>query len=196
VNGISPIANIKSNIGGQPGDLLFLTKPLGIGVHTTAMKQGILKEIHKDIALKWMTQLNKIGEELGKLNYIHALTDVTGFGLLGHLLEMCEGSGTSAEINFQAVPQMEGVGEYVSLKAIPGGTHRNWKSYGNKIGLLTDYQRMILADPQTSGGLLIAVSPIHKKEFIQILQNYVPKEFCEPIGTLGKAKEEVIIKLI
>ena len=99
-----------------------------------------------------------------------ALTDVTGFGLLGHLTEMAEGSGLSAEINFEAVPKIHEIHEYIAQKSVPGGTVRNWDSYGHKIADLTDEQRIILADPQTSGGLLIAVEPNSTTKFEQVAQ--------------------------
>ena len=112
-----------------------------------------------------MVQLNKLGAALGKLPYVKALTDVTGFGLLGHLTEMCEGSKLMAVLSFDRVPKIPVLDEYLALKCIPGGTHRNWDSYGHKIGELSDYQKFILADPQTSGGLLIAVEEGKEKEF-------------------------------
>ena len=108
-----------------------------------------------------MIKLNKIGAELAKLPYVNAMTDVTGFGLLGHLREMMEASDTSAQLNFEKVPLLdkEAIHHYLAEGCVPGGTNRNWASYGDKIAALSDKQRNILCDPQTSGGLLVAVSP-------------------------------------
>jgi selenide,water dikinase len=117
-----------------------------------------------------MVQLNKIGARFGTLDDIHAMTDVTGFGLLGHLSEMCEASGTQATVYFDQVPLLDNevIQYYLDLKCVPGGTQRNWASYGHKIGPLSDRQRHLLCDPQTSGGLLVAVDPIHQGAFLQI----------------------------
>ena len=112
-----------------------------------------------------MLTLNKPGAQFGKLKYVNAMTDVTGFGLLGHLCEMCEGSGLSAEINFSAVPCFEFLQEYIQQKSMPGGTQRNWESYGSKISSINEEQKSILADPQTSGGLLVSVDADKKNEF-------------------------------
>jgi selenide, water dikinase len=156
--------HLKQNNTATEGCSLYLTKPLGVGILSTAQKKGILQPQHSRIAPESMMQLNSLGAKLGKFAWVKALTDVTGFGLLGHLLEMCEGSRLSAEINFEKVPVFEAVYEYLEQKSVPGGTLRNWDSYGHKIGELTDRQKSILADPQTSGGLLIAVQPGHEPE--------------------------------
>jgi selenide,water dikinase len=144
---------------------LFLTKPLGIGLITTAEKKGIVKQDHKEIAIKLMTTLNKAGIEFGKLNQVKAMTDVTGFGFIGHLLEICEGSNLIAKIDYSKIPIIEGIEEYIKQKAISGGTFRNWKSYGHKVELSDEIRKMILCDPQTSGGLLVAVSESGLDEF-------------------------------
>ncbi|WP_017733189.1 selenide, water dikinase SelD [Nafulsella turpanensis] len=167
VTGTVDIRNLKKNDTAQEGDYLFLTKKLGIGIITTAQKKGIVQEAHLAEARQSMLTLNRIGEKLGTFPYVHALTDVTGFGLLGHLTEMCEGSRLSAEINFEEIPRFDFLDEYVAQKSMPGGTQRNWDSYGSKISEISDYQRSILADPQTSGGLLLAVSEDKVEEFHQ-----------------------------
>jgi selenide, water dikinase len=167
VTGRVPIQNLKQNNTATEDCLLYLTKPLGVGILSTAQKKGLLKEEHAHIAPQQMVKLNKLGATLGTLPYIKALTDVTGFGLLGHLIEMAEGSGFSAEINFEAVPKLPFIEDYLAQKSFPGGTVRNWDSYGHKISTLTDIQRYILADPQTSGGLLVAVEPAYQSDFEQ-----------------------------
>ncbi len=185
VNGLVPVNQIKQNNTAKAGDLLFLTKPLGVGILTTAEKKGLLKPAHKNLAASQMMQLNKVGEELGKLDAVTAMTDVTGFGLLGHLTEMAEGSGLSAGIYFDAVPLISpDIHQYISEKSVPGGTQRNRASYGHKIAELTDEKWAILADPQTSGGLLIAVDPLKKQEVIGVLENAGLGQFISPIGVL------------
>ena len=157
--------HLKQNNLAKSGSLLYLTKPLGIGIITTAQKKGIVKDEHLKIAVDSMLTLNSFGAQLGKLSYVNALTDVTGFGLLGHLTEVCDGSNLSAEIEFGKVPVFDFLESYILQKSMPGGTQRNWESYGYKISPISDEQQSILADPQTSGGLLIAVDESHRGEF-------------------------------
>jgi selenide, water dikinase len=193
VNGLVPIENIKQNNLAKEGDSLFLTKPLGVGILTTAEKKGLLRDEHKGIAAKQMMQLNKIGGALGKVKGVSAMTDVTGFGLLGHLVEMMEGSGLSAVIDFEKVPLViNNLKNYIDQNAVPGGTNRNWDSYGKKIGALPEYQKAILADPQTSGGLLIAVNPSAIEEVKTILQQHGLGKFITPIGYLSNHAEKII----
>ncbi len=190
VTGKVRIAHLKQNNTATEGNLLYLTKPLGVGILTTAQKKGILKPEHADLAPAQMAQLNKFGAVLGKLPYVKALTDVTGFGLLGHLTEMAEGSGLSAEIDFDRVPKLPVVAEYLAQQSFPGGTVRNWDSYGHKISDLTETQRYILADPQTSGGLLIAVEPDSQAEFERVATD---NGFAlEPFGQLVAQREKVV----
>ncbi|MEN6619560.1 MAG: selenide, water dikinase SelD [Rikenellaceae bacterium] len=159
VTGIAESENIKKNNTATEGCILFLTKPIGIGLVSTAEKFGIVKDSDKAVALELMTTLNKAGIELAKIDGVKALTDVTGFGLLGHALEMAEGSGFKVVIEFDKVPRIKGVDFYIEKGCIPGGTHRNFASYGAKISPLSEKQKALLCDPQTSGGLLIAVMP-------------------------------------
>ncbi len=193
VNGLIPIENIKQNNLATAGDILFLTKALGVGILTTAEKKGLLLQEHIGLAAQQMMQLNKVGEALGKLKAVTAMTDVTGFGLLGHLVEMAEGSGLSAEIDFEKIPVIiDEIKNYVDQNCIPGGTNRNWDSYGEKIGTLTDYQKAILADPQTSGGLLIAVDKNGVDAVKEILLQYGLQKFAQPIGQLDVASEKTV----
>jgi selenide,water dikinase len=175
--------HLKRNDAAKLGSLLYLTKPLGIGIVTTAQKKGIVKPTHLKLAVDTMLTLNKLGADLGKLPYVNAMTDVTGFGLLGHLAEVCEGSGLSAKIDFEKVPKFDFLDEYLQQKSVPGGTQRNWDSYGSKIGELSDIQKSILADPQTSGGLLVSVDGDKQVEFENFLwmNNIVTKPFGELI---------------
>ena len=159
VTGRVPKQRLRRNASATAGSQLYLTKPLGIGVLTTAQKQKKLKPEHEFLARDWMCKLNNIGSELAKLDEVTAITDVTGFGLLGHLLEVCEGSNLKALLNFDKVPVLAPIQEYLQLGCIPGGTQRNFDSYGHNAAPLSDLQKQILCDPQTSGGLLIAVEP-------------------------------------
>jgi selenide,water dikinase len=145
-------------------------------VLTTAQKKKILKPEHEFLARDVMCQLNTIGLALSDVPGVEALTDVTGFGLAGHLLEICEGSGVDALVQFNALPLMAPVKEYIAMGSMPGGTERNFDSYGEKLAQvggaeLTDEQRAILCDPQTSGGLLVAVRPEHASEVEALLAN-------------------------
>ncbi len=170
VNGMVSIPQLKQNSTALEGCRLYLTKALGVGILSTAQKRGVLLPEDAAIALKSMVTLNKLGEVFAKMEGVKAMTDVTGFGLLGHLSEMCEGSGLSAEIEFDKVPVISSIPYYLALNCFPGGTQRNLKSYGHKVGPLTDEQKYILADPQTSGGLLVAVSEETTDEFEQSLR--------------------------
>jgi selenide,water dikinase len=177
-----PIPNIKQNNTAKAGNVLFLTKPLGVGILTTAEKRGILLPDDIGRAAAQMMRLNSIGAALGNIAGITAMTDVTGFGLLGHLTEMCLGSGVAAEIVFQDIPKLPNLDMYLAQKSVPGGTNRNWASYGARISALTDEQRYILADPQTSGGLLIAVAQEAVQEVQELLMSSGLQEFAHPIG--------------
>jgi selenide,water dikinase len=192
VSGLVPVENIKQNNLAKQGDHIFLTKPLGVGILTTAEKNEILKEEHHGIAAKQMMQLNKVGEKLGGIEGVSAMTDVTGFGLLGHLVEMAEGSGLSAVIDFERVPLIvDDLKFYIDKKCVPGGTNRNWDSYGDKIGNINEYQKAILADPQTSGGLLIAVD----EKSVEILKQILSEQgitSTETIGRFIKPKEKFV----
>ncbi|MBC6699706.1 selenide, water dikinase SelD [Hymenobacter sp. BT190] len=182
VTGLLDIKNLKQNDTATAGCELYLTKPLGVGMLTTAQKRGILRPEHEQIAPRSMMQLNKIGADLGRLEAVRAMTDVTGFGLLGHLSEVCEGSNLTAEIEFSKVPLLPEAAEYYAQKSIPGGTVRNWDSYGHKIGTITDEQRAWLCDPQTSGGLLVCVDPAGRAEVEAVFGQYGLA--LTPFGTL------------
>lgn len=190
VTGRVRLDHLRQNNTATAGNRLYLTKPLGVGILTTAQKKGILKEEHADLAPRQMAQLNKIGEKLGGLPQVRALTDVTGFGLLGHLVEMAEGSKLSAEIDFDAVPKLPAVDEYLAQGSIPGGTHRNWASYGEKIADLPERHRFLLADPQTSGGLLVAVEPGGAALFEEVMRE--AGFALKPFGRLVERREKVV----
>ena len=157
VTGIVPTERVKKNSTAQAGCKLFLTKPLGIGVLTTAEKKSLLKPEHQGLATEVMCQMNLVGSAFANIEGVKAMTDVTGFGLLGHLSEMCEGAGVQAEVWFECVPKLPGVESYIEQGCVPGGTSRNFASYGQLVGDMPEAWRNLLCDPQTSGGLLLAV---------------------------------------
>ena len=199
VTGIVPLENIKKNNTAREGDYLFLTKPLGVGILSTAQKRGLLKEEHLPLMIEQMTTLNNIGEELGKINGVTAMTDVTGFGLLGHLIEMAEGSGVSAEIYYNKLPVAEGVKEYITQRIFPDATTRNWNGYSNKIkfekGVNVLEAFTLLPDPQTNGGLLVSVRDDGIEEMKVRLKKSGLEKFMEPIGRLiGKQEKIVLVK--
>lgn len=183
VTGRVDVENVKRNNSAVAGCTLFLTKPLGIGVMTTAEKKKLIEHKDNQEVVELMCHLNKAGYEFGKQPYIKAMTDVTGFGLLGHLSEICEGSDVNAIIRYAAVPKIKGVEAYISKGSTPGGTTRNWNSYGNLIGEITDDQKMLLCDPQTSGGLLIAVEKGYEQQFL-MLATQLGYPHLTPIGEL------------
>lgn len=175
VTGSVDLAHLKQNNTATAGCKLYLTKPLGVGILSTAQKRKILKPEHVDLATASMCKLNTIGCQIAKIDGVKALTDVTGFGLLGHLIEVCEGSGVNAQIELDKVPVLGEAEQYRLQGAIPGGTDRNYESYGFKAEgfeteMLSDMQKQILCDPQTSGGLLVAVSEEAETEFLNLMK--------------------------
>jgi len=171
VTGEVDLIELKQNNQARAGSKLYLTKPLGIGILTTAQKKKLLKPEHENIATDLMCTMNRIGVNIAKIGGVSALTDVTGFGLLGHLIEVCEGSGLEAEISMEKIPVIKEAEFYREQGCIPGGTDRNYTSYGHHVGKLSDKQKQILCDPQTSGGLLIAVDEESETELQQLLKN-------------------------
>ena len=195
VTGRVQIDQLKKNQGAQTGDLMFLTKPLGIGIFSTAQKKGKLAEEHYALSCRTMTTLNAIGARFAQIEGVHAMTDVTGFGLAGHLLEMCAASDVGAVLTEAAIPLLDtlAIDEYLSQGCIPGGTHRNFASYGHQIRPLTDRQKYLLCDPQTSGGLLVAVSPDSVEEVRQLL--IAAQLHAEPIGVFVAPEGDILIAL-
>lgn len=163
--------HLKQNNTATSDCSLYLTKPLGIGILTTAQKRAIVDPADLDRAIAQMEELNKIGAVLGTLPYVKALTDVTGFGLFGHLIELCDGSGVSAIIDPQAIPTLPNIQSYLDKECFPGGTKRNLASYQHRIDALNNQSLTYIgADPQTSGGLLIAVAHTEINQFEETMQ--------------------------
>lgn len=193
VTGRVDLNKIKRNDTATEGCQLYLTKPLGIGAFTTAQKRGLLLPEHEYIAPASMSKLNKIGQEMASINGVKAMTDVTGFGLIGHLTEMCEGSDLSAIIEMEKIPVFKEAYTYIEQKCIPGGSKTNWESYGKNVQLNSEEEKWILCDPQTSGGLLIAVENDSAKEVENLLKSN--KIDAVPFGILQK-RSDILIKVI
>jgi selenide,water dikinase len=192
VTGIIDLKNLKRNDTAKDGDLIYLTKKIGVGILTTAEKKGLLKEEHIGVAAKQMMQLNKLGEMVAQLKGVTAMTDVTGFGLLGHLIEMAEGANLTAEIDYSKVPLINDLSFYISQMCVPDNSFRNWSGYDPKVSGITGDSLLTLCDPQTNGGLLITVNPNSRNEFEQLLINEGLKDFINPIGVMKRKTEKVV----
>ncbi len=196
VTGIVKHEFLKKNNTAKVGDWLFLTKPLGVGVLSTAQKRGSLSLEHQPIMIESMTKLNRVGESLATLPGVTAMTDVTGFGLLGHLVEMADGSGLSAELFYEKIPVLEGVRTYIAQRIFPDATTRNWSSFGEKIsfgpGVNVLEAFTLLPDPQTNGGLLFSVKNESLAAVKLLLLANGLEQFAEPIGQMTERKEKVV----
>jgi selenide, water dikinase len=190
VNGFVPVKNLKLNSTAREGDLLFLTKPLGTGMLATAVKRELFSEHEIQQAIDSMCTLNTFGEVLGKHEFVHALTDVTGFGLIGHLMEMCEGAKLSAEIDYAKVSLMQRVKDLTAKFVYADNTMRNWKAYEAKVHGIGSESLLTLCDPQTSGGLLIAVNKASKEEFLLLASKHNFQ--LQSIGRFTAPKEKAI----
>ncbi len=205
VSGSVDLRHLKQNSQATRGCELFLTKSLGVGILSTAEKHGVLEPELLGRNIASMTTLNSIGEAFGRIDGVKAMTDVTGFGLLGHLVEMCDGSQLTAEISLSTLPQLCDLSAFIAEKRTPGGTKRNWKSYGHRIQLFGErevadkfdeyYESLaILCDPQTSGGLLIAVDPSAVAEVMELMRERGLHNYCTPIGRLI-AQEDAAVQV-
>jgi len=200
VTGMVNTKQVKKNCTALPGCKVFLTKPLGIGLVTTAEKRGLVKPEDAAEALRLMTALNRAGSDFANLSGVVAMTDVTGFGLLGHALEMAEGSGVPMVLNYSKLPLLSGVDAYIAQGCLPGGTERNWNSYGHKAlidvaGEDAEKVKVLVCDPQTSGGLLVAVAPEAVDDLRKAAQKTATPLF--EIGTMAEAKRgEAWVKVI
>ena len=183
VTGRVELAKLKQNSTAEAGNLLYLSKPLGVGILTTAEKQGKLQPQHARLAVESMMKLNTIGARLAEIPGVTCITDVTGFGLLGHLLEICQGSKLSATVNLKDIPLLNSaVIDYLNQGCIPGGSRRNWESINSHIRGTDQQSQDLLCDPQTSGGLLIAVEPKEAEKVSQLLKQ--TGCYHQPIGQL------------
>ena len=197
VTGIVDIKNLKQNNTAKEGDYLFLTKPIGVGILATAQKRGLLSDKLLQLLTTQLTSLNSIGQQLGKLTSVTAITDVTGFGLLGHLIEMAEGSNLSAEIYYNKLPILDGATDFLKQRIVPDATYRNWNSYSTKVSFDKGVNVLeafnLLPDPQTNGGLLIAVNSTKIEEVKEKFTQNGLQNFIEPIGRFISKEEKVIL---
>lgn len=188
VAGIVDPARVARNSAAQAGDLLLLSKPLGVGVMTTALKKGLLPPEGYTEVLATMTQLNKVGQQLSEAEGVHAMTDVTGFGLAGHLLEVARGSGLAAVVEFGKVPIMQHAPAMAQQDTFPGAVARNLESYGQSVDFdsaMPTWQQHLLVDPQTSGGLLVCVAPDAAPAVLQLLH----EAGCSSAAVIGRLEE-------
>ena len=170
--GVVDPKKLKRNTGAQVGDSIILSKPLGVGILSAALKKELLSEAGYKEMIALTTKLNKPGVALSQLDRVHALTDVTGFGLAGHLLEMARGSNLMAQVSWGAIPVIEEAVEHVKADIFTGASTRNWAGYGSEVKLASNlalWQQNLLTDPQTSGGLLISCAPEQEAEVLSIL---------------------------
>ncbi len=199
VSGMVPIHQLKRNNTAKEGDLLLLTKKIGVGVLSTAQKRKVLQEEHKDLAPSQMVKLNKVGAALAEVEGVTAMTDVTGFGILGHLVEMAEGSGLGANIHYSKLPVIEAARDYIAQRVVPDSTFRNWNSYSNKTafetGVNVSEAFSLLPDPQTNGGLLVAVRPDQLEVVQELFSQHGLEDFTTPIGELVAPREKCVLVL-
>ena len=176
--------------------MLYLTKPLGTGIVTTALKRGLADNGALQRVVNVMTSLNSIGSVFGEMQFVHAMTDVTGFGLVGHLLEMCEGSGLAAEVRYNDIPVLDDARTFAKQFVYPDNTMRNWKSYEAQVQGIGPESLLTLCDPQTSGGLLVAVSPSAQNEFENALVQHNLSVHAKPVGVIKKYTGEKRLTVI
>ena len=173
--GVVDPKKLKKNSGGQAGDVLILGKPLGVGIYSAALKKGVLSDDYYAAMIANTTQLNTAGSSLSALDGVHALTDVTGFGLAGHLLEITRASKLAAKLEWARLPLLPGVAELARSGHTTGASLRNWESYGNEVRLPIDleaWQQAVLSDPQTSGGLLVSCAADARDAVVEIFRQH------------------------
>lgn len=195
--GIVDPKRVKSNAAAKAGDVLILGKPLGVGILSAALKKDLLGDEGYQEMIANTTKLNSAGPELAKLSGVHALTDVTGFGLAGHALELARGSNLTAQINWQQVPLLSNVQNLAEQGVITGASDRNWQSYGKDVSLpeqFSNAQQALLTDPQTSGGLLVSCSPDAVENVLEIFKQHQFLGAC----LIGKmtSKQEQFLKVV
>lgn len=190
VIGLVDPAHLKRNNSAVVGDSIILGKPLGVGVLSAALKSGNLPQAGYEKMIRYTTQLNTPGIELSKIRGVHALTDVTGFGLAGHLLELCRGANLKAVIHMPLVPVIEEAVELVKQNVFTGASTRNWAGYSNEVSLedqVQSWQQNLLTDPQTSGGLLVSCDPSAEKEVMSVFER-CGFDSAKKIGTFEVGK--------
>lgn len=191
VTGLVKKEHIKKNNSIKENDILYITKPLGIGILSTALKRGLLQEEHYQLLIEQTTALNLIGEKLGSLSYVNAITDITGFGFAGHLLEMLADTHLSAIVKKESLPIMEAAKEYAKQFIFPDNTTRNYNAQSKHIAGMTDLDFIFYCDPQTSGGLLFSVDASHENEMDTFLKSQ--NQYVAKIGAIASNQEKAIV---
>lgn len=190
VTGIAKKQHIKTNSAVKEHDILYITKPLGIGILSTALKRGLLSPEHYHLLIEHTTTLNSIGEHLGSLSYVNAMTDITGFGFAGHLLEMLSVTNLSAEIKKDALPIIDAAKEYAKQFVFPDNTTRNYNDQSKHIEGMTDLDFIFYCDPQTSGGLLFSVDANNEQKMDAFLNS--ESQFFSKIGRITSPQSKKI----
>ncbi|HEX7373368.1 MAG TPA: selenide, water dikinase SelD [Steroidobacteraceae bacterium] len=183
--GVAHPRHVQRNTDARAGDALVLGKPLGVGIYSAALKQGALPAAGYRAMIDTTTRLNSAGPDLARLPGVHAMTDVTGFGLLGHLLEMCKGSGLSARLRSSQVPLLDDVVTLAAAGHVTGASARNWASYGAEVRIADDVDAVLpklLTDPQTSGGLLVSCTD----EAVDSVLATMARHGCERAAVIGR----------
>jgi selenide,water dikinase len=197
VNGFVKQQHLKRNNTSHAGDLVFLTKALGTGILSTAMKRGVLEAAHQKEVVEQMIALNSLGEQLGQISGVSSMTDVTGFGLMGHAIEMAKGSGNSMELEFGRIPQMNVLKPYLDMNILPDASFRNWNAYqaDTRIEQSVDMNLAfkLLPDPQTNGGLLFTVHPDSEKEIQDVLRKNGYTKHHQAIGRITEKQEKPLL---
>jgi selenide, water dikinase len=173
--GVVDPRRVKQNSGGRAGDVLILGKPLGVGIYSAALKKGALSPEQYAAMIAATTQLNTAGADLAAIDGVNAMTDITGFGLLGHLLEITRASNLAARVELSRLPLLPGVGELVQGGHVTGASQRNWASYGDEVKIADDIaesQRAVLTDPQTSGGLLVSCRAELRDSVLEVFRRH------------------------
>ncbi len=198
VNGKVLKQHLKRNNTARPGDLIYATKPIGTGILSAALKRGLLAEKHLKDFVEHLSTLNKVGESLAKIAGVSAMTDITGFGLLGHIIEMAEGAGCSAELYYSKMPVIAAAKGYLQQRIVPDATYRNWNSYSSKTSFDKGVDVMeafnLLPDPQTNGGIMFTCHPNDITEVEQVLRNH-NIVYTTPLGKM-KAPEEKVVTVL
>ncbi|MEL4071970.1 selenide, water dikinase SelD [Ochrobactrum sp. GPK 3] len=195
VIGTCKLSNLRKNSGAKPGDVLILTKGLGVGIYSAAFKKQVLDSAGYDEMMASVTLLNRVGAELGKDEAVHAITDVTGFGILGHALEMARGSKVGITLRYSELPLLSQAARLAEEGFITGASTRNWASYGDEVHLADDtplWQQQLLTDPQTSGGLLVSCAPDAAERILATIRS-AGYPAARIIGTVGEAPSVVTV---
>jgi selenide, water dikinase len=192
VTGTAHPDHIKTNAGARPGDVLLLTKPLGTGILGAAIKRGLAGADEELLLAQHCSKLNNVGEALGRIKGVHAMTDVTGFGFYGHLLEMCKGAGLAATVHFEAMPLMEQAKPFAAKFVLPDNTFRNSNAVKDYVQTTVKEAFAFLNDPQTNGGLLLSVAPDALASVQDALQSFGLDDYIQPIGQMIAAESPLI----